>query len=391
MMINIPIICIILAVLACVYASYSDLKKGVIQNKLTLPLIAIGIILNSVYALMIGSILDIVLTVVFTAVIFIFGYLFWKLGAWAGGDVKLFTALAALIPFYAIPSYQSIVSYQLFGQQFPIVATYPFPFTIIINSILSMLPFLLIFVFFIVVKNKPHLLNELISPVKNVKKNIVLTLVVTSAATIAVSLTFQLHLQIIIVSLILMYLIIIILSKIPNRIKAVILSIVVVFALYKNFEITVSGIIIIFISIMVFELIKNLLTKVSKEALQDNYKISELKEGMIAVYNIYEKDDKVYADNSSFFNNVKLAINTGDISVLNPPKGKLLVGSMAAGLTKDDINLLNELKTEGKIDDEFRIKKGIPFAPSILIGLLLALFIGDLAFIIEKILFGIIY
>ncbi len=391
MMINIPIICIILAVLACVYASYSDLKKGVIQNKLTLPLIAIGIILNSVYALMIGSILDIVLTVVFTAVIFIFGYLFWKLGAWAGGDVKLFTALAALIPFYAIPSYQSIVSYQLFGQQFPIVATYPFPFTIIINSILSMLPFLLIFVFFIVVKNKPHLLNELISPVKNVKKNIVLTLVVTSAATIAVSLTFQLHLQIIIVSLILTYLIIIILSKIPNRIKAVILSIVVVFALYKNFEITVSGIIIIFISIMVFELIKNLLTKVSKEALQDNYKISELKEGMIAVYNIYEKDDKVYADNSSFFNNVKLAINTGDISVLNPPKGKLLVGSMAAGLTKDDINLLNELKTEGKIDDEFRIKKGIPFAPSILIGLLLALFIGDLAFIIEKILFGIIY
>lgn len=391
MMINIPIICIILAVLACVYASYSDLKKGVIQNKLTLPLIAIGIILNSVYALMIGSILDIVLTVVFTAVIFIFGYLFWKLGAWAGGDVKLFTALAALIPFYAIPSYQSIVSYQLFGQQFPIVATYPFPFTIIINSILSMLPFLLIFVFFIVVKNKPHLLNELISPVKNVKKNIVLTLVVTSAATIAVSLTFQLHLQIIIVSLILMYLIIIILSKIPNRIKAVILSIVVVFALYKNFEITVSGIIIIFISIMVFELIKNLLTKVSKEALQDNYKISELKEGMIAVYNIYEKDDKVYADNSSFFNNVKLAINTGDISVLNPPKGKLLVGSMAAGLTKDDINLLNELKTDGKIDDEFRIKKGIPFAPSILIGLLLALFIGDLAFIIEKILFGIIY
>ncbi len=55
MMINIPLICIILAVLACVYASYSDLKKGVIQNKLTLPLIGAGIILNSVYALMIGK------------------------------------------------------------------------------------------------------------------------------------------------------------------------------------------------------------------------------------------------------------------------------------------------------------------------------------------------
>ncbi len=305
--------------------------------------------------------------------------------------MKLFTALAALIPFYAIPSYQSIISYQLFGQHFPVVATYPFPFTIIINSILSMLPFLLIFVFFIVVKNKPYLLNELISPVKNVKKILVLTLVVTSAATIAVSLTLQIHLQIIIVSLILMYLIIIILSKIPNRIKAVVISVVVVFALYKNFEITVTGIILIFISISAFEFIKKLLTNVSREALQDNYRISELEEGMIAVYNIYEKDDKVYADDISFLNRVRLAINTADISVINPPKGKLLVGSMAAGLTKDDIKLLNQLKTEGKIGDEFRIKKGIPFAPSILIGLILALFIGDLAFIIEKILFSIIY
>ena len=50
-----------------------------------------------------------------------------------------------------------------------------------------------------------------------------------------------------------------------------------------------------------------------------------------------------------------------------------------------------ELKTNGKIGDKFRIKRGVPFAPSILIGLLITLFIGDLAFIIEKILIGIFY
>ncbi len=49
MLINIPLISIIIAVVACVYASYSDLKNGVIRNKLTFPLIAIGIILNAVY------------------------------------------------------------------------------------------------------------------------------------------------------------------------------------------------------------------------------------------------------------------------------------------------------------------------------------------------------
>ncbi len=56
---------------------------------------------------------------VVTGLIFVLGYIFWKMGAWAGGDVKLFTGLAALIPFYAIPLYPSIVSYQILGQQFP--------------------------------------------------------------------------------------------------------------------------------------------------------------------------------------------------------------------------------------------------------------------------------
>ena len=49
MLINIPLITIIIAVVACVYASFSDLKEGVIRNKLTFPLIAIGIVLNAIY------------------------------------------------------------------------------------------------------------------------------------------------------------------------------------------------------------------------------------------------------------------------------------------------------------------------------------------------------
>jgi preflagellin peptidase FlaK len=88
---------------------------------------------------------------------------------------------------------------------------------------------------------------------------------------------------------------------------------------------------------------------------------------------------------------VRNALKTGNVSLINPPKGKLLVSSMAAGLTEKDIDLLKELKNKNKLVDVFRIKKGVPFAPSILIGLLISLFIGDIAFILEKILIGIMY
>ena len=234
-------------------------------------------------------------------------------------------------------------------------------------------------------------MGELKSPIKDYKKNIVLTLVVTSAVTLSYTLTRELNIQIILVTLILIYLLSLIISKIPNRIKAVIVSIVTAYALIKSFQITLIGMVLIFISITVLEIVKKLLTSVSREALQDNYKISELKEGMIPAYSIFEKDDEIYVDDQSFMTRVRNALKTGDVSVINPPKGKLLVSSMAAGLTEKDIDLLKELKNKNKLVDVFRIKKGIPFAPSILIGLLVSLFIGDIAFILEKILIGIMY
>ncbi|WP_048190737.1 A24 family peptidase C-terminal domain-containing protein [Methanobacterium sp. SMA-27] len=391
MLVTIPFISIIIALVACIYASYTDFKDGIIQNKLTFPLIAIGIILNGIYVFTTTNILMFIECVIVTGIIFILGYVFWKMGAWAGGDVKLFTGLAALIPFYAIPFYPTLVSYQILGLQFPLVGTYPFPFTLIVNSILAILPFLLIYVIYIAVKTKPYLIGELLSPIKEYKKNIVLTMVVISAVTITFTLTKQLDIQIILVSLILISLLSLIISKIPNTIKAVLLSLVTVYALITNLYVTLTGIVIIFISIVLIEIIKKLLTSVSKEALQDDYNIEDLKEGMISTYNIYEKDNEIVIGDKSFTTRIKEAINTGDLSLINPPRGKVIISSMAAGLTQEDINLLKELNIKNKISNTLKIKKGVPFAPSILIGLIISLFLGDLAFILGKILAAIIY
>jgi len=387
MIIDIPLITVIIALAACIYASYSDLKRGIIPNKLTFPLIAIGIVLNGIYAFMIGEFLFILVCVVITAVIFGLGYLFWKMGAWAGGDVKLFTALAALIPFNPL-----LVNYQIFQVPFPVGGIYPFPLTVIINSILSILPFLLIYVFYVVAKDKPYLMGELTAPVKDYQKNIVLTLVITSAVNITLFITQQLRLQIIIISLILIYLLSLLISKLPNRVKAVLVSLVTVAALFHNFQITLISMGVLFISIIILEVVRKLLTSVSKEALQDDILLDKLSEGMIPAYNLYQQDDdKIYVDDKSFTDKLKESFKTRDPSMLTTTPGKRLVGTMAAGLTNDDIDLLKKLHHDGKISSKFRVKKGVPFAPSILIGLIISLFIGDLAYILQKILIWIMY
>ena len=379
-MISIPLICTLIAILACIYASYTDLKRGIIANKLTFPLIGLGIILNGINAFITGNWIILVYTLLFTGSIFVLGYVFWKLGAWAGGDVKLFTALAALLPLQPL-----IVSYTVLGYSFPLMASYPFPFTVIINSILGILPFLLIFVFFIAYTEKKHLLGQLFTPVKEYQKNLLLALVVTSAVTITLFITPFLPFQLIILSLILIYILTMVISRIPNRIKAIVVSIITVYALYQNLQVTLIGIVVVFISITIIGIIRNLLTSVNRDALQDDLKVENLKEGMIMAYGLYEKDDEVYFDKEGMISKFKKAAKNGDVSSITAPKGKLLVGTLAAGLTHKDIDLFKELLSENKLKDTIRVKRGVPFAPSIFIGLLISLFIGDLAYIFAKI------
>ena len=386
MVFNIPLICTVMAIIACIYASYTDLKSSIIPNKLTYSLVILGIGLNAIYAFMINNIWYIIVGLIFVALIYVISYIFWRFNAWAGGDAKLFTGLAALLPFYP-----NIINYIILGLSFPIVSLYGFPFTLIINSILAMLPFLLIYVLFIALRRKPHLVGELLEPVKSYKKNIVLALVTTSAITITYILWPYMPYKTIIILVILIFILSFIISRLPDIIKAVVLSVFAVYALYLNAYITVIGIITVFIFITVIEFIKTLLMSVNKKALQDDYEIKDLKEGMIPVYGLYEKENKIYTDDQTFSERVKESIDSGDPASFMKPKGNFIINTRAAGLTEGDITLLKKLSEENKIDNKLRIKRGTPFAPSILIGLLISLFIGDLAFLLQKVLYVIIY
>ena len=68
----------------------------------------------------------------------------WQLNIWGGGDVKLFTGIASVIPFGLNVDFLHI---------FPKLSVYPFSFSVVLNSILVSFPFLMIFLIYLIVKN----------------------------------------------------------------------------------------------------------------------------------------------------------------------------------------------------------------------------------------------
>ena len=138
---DIPLICTLIAIIVFLYTSYTDVKWGIIQNKITLPLISLGIILNVIYSITVNNIWIIGTNLMFVTITFIISYILWKWGIFGGGLVKLATAMAALLPFY-LPILNS--NYNVVGIELPIDANYGFTF--IINSILSIVSFLLIYI-----------------------------------------------------------------------------------------------------------------------------------------------------------------------------------------------------------------------------------------------------
>ncbi len=319
----------LLALFGATVASYTDLKRGVIQNKLTFSLFAGGVLGHLVLdgTAIVWALLSSVL------LIFAMGYGFWYLGGWSAGDAKEFLFLAALLPSY--PS-------ALQGFFDPRLGPYPFVVTIFVNTFLAIFPFILFWGIYTSFKQARH--KELLNPAAGYKE-IGLNAAIFTAAILLISL----------LSLSAVFTIPLILVgyKLNDRLKAAAsLAIAFVFIIqtqdigfiFKNF----SG---IFLAILVFRLFWNSIKVVRKHALEERVTVGELEEGMVPSEEIYIGEDKIE--------------------------------TRARGLSMEEIERLKALQKQGTIE-EIRVKKTIPFAPVILIGLLISLGIGDLIMVVRN-------
>ncbi len=92
-----------ITLLALCIATYTDLKARVVPNKLTYFLAGAGLALKAVESILSGSAQPLIFGLGGGAIAFGAGYLLYRLGVWAGGDVKLVAAIAVLNPVnYAV-------------------------------------------------------------------------------------------------------------------------------------------------------------------------------------------------------------------------------------------------------------------------------------------------
>lgn len=134
---------IIVTVLFAILASILDIKRGFVPDLLNYLLIFFGLASNLILSLITGNLKFFLASFISMVITYVISYMLWKLHMWGGGDVKLFTSIATVIPFGWNIEFFNI---------FPVLSVYPFAFSVIFNSILVSFPFLVVFTTHLIVK-----------------------------------------------------------------------------------------------------------------------------------------------------------------------------------------------------------------------------------------------
>ncbi len=135
---------ITVTVLFCAAAVIFDVRKNIVPNMLTYGLLIFGIMSNVFLSLISNNIKFILASIISALVTYVVTYMMWQLNIWGGGDVKLFTAIASVIPFETSIDFLNV---------FPQLSVYPFSFSVVVNSILVSFPFLVAFLTYLIFKN----------------------------------------------------------------------------------------------------------------------------------------------------------------------------------------------------------------------------------------------
>lgn len=94
--------------LGTLIASYTDLRTGLIYDKLTYPMIALGIALN-IYIGVFANFMDMANYFAVALAVFAICYLLYYTGKIGGGDVKLFVGISLLLPYLPGHNYPFIL------------------------------------------------------------------------------------------------------------------------------------------------------------------------------------------------------------------------------------------------------------------------------------------
>jgi len=302
---------------ALIIATVTDFRERIVPNKLTFPLIALGVGTNSLHSLMTGNWDFTAFSIAAAVYTFGFSLVLYRTGGWAGGDVKLFTALAALNPLNPFIAGKLGLSVALFEP----ISLPLFPVALFVFSVMSMFPVAL----FIALKRA----------IKERKAFMFL---------------------------------------VRDLLIVIALSALIVFFSTSSFSFAVVPLLALPVAYFVVSLMLS-----CRMFLKKSIRISELKEGMIPAERIIElngKIERVYWEGmKSFINYLKQY----KIAGAKAQSQRVIADyARARGVTAREIEELKALVKEGKLEDHITVKESAPMVPAILAGYVLLNIVGDL-------------
>ena len=351
-------------------ATFTDLKSRTVSNRLNYAMLALGIALHFLQAFLESNWTIFYFTIACVIATFLGSYLLWKLGVWAGGDVKLFTALAALVPLNPAVIPQALGYAQGIFQplQLPV-----FPLTLFVFSIFSMLP-LGVFIGITGILKSKRLKETLLKDLKSVFFNSVFFALAIAG--------FEGVFQKLGISLLLIFLPLLVLAFLKERLRlffsvgafAVGLFIWQPVGVFLVFAGSLASLFFVSSFIKVFLLSK-------REVLVVEKKVSQLEEGDIVAESVVESKGKISAVAGAGFSETFKYLKTNNLAGLLErinPKGRLIADRhSAAGLTVDELKELKKLARLKKIGLKIKVKLSTPFVPGVLVAFLILAFASD--------------
>ncbi len=352
-------IAIIASIIGLTIATYTDLKERIVPNKLNFGMTIIGLIIFGTQSIFETSFLPIAFSIIGLCIGFFFGWVLWKIGVFAGGDVKLFMALGALNPF--TPALLKI--FPLTNSSLPL-----FPISLFIYSLIAFLPYGIIVMLYKLKQNK-EIRKKIFKEMKgNVILGIYSSIIIASLHSIIILVTNNLLIES--VSIIVLLFVI----GFFGKKKPTIAIVLIFFGIILNpfvFAIALVGALIIIVGL--YGLIKLMLSL--RIVLTTEIGVSKLEEGMIPSKSLAWKGKKVIElDPLSFKKIIKNLTNAKNISFT---KKEIISANKARGLDEEELKEVRLLAKKGLIGKTMKIKDSMPFVPTMLIGYAISLFVGD--------------
>lgn len=354
----IKILALFLVIICCLIATYTDVKHQIIPNKLSVFLFFTGIVLVTIYFQIIHVFnyfyyLSIIL-------VFVFSYILWHFGVWAGGDVKLLTAVSTIF----IPEFLEVIpTYVCLNLVLPFnLGSFKIPtFLLIFNSVLAIVPVIMIIVLIKIINDKPYLINDLKKTLNY--KEVFLSL---NSLIISYDIIQQLNVYDIFLKIIFLLVVTGILIKLMKHdFFLLIFSLLVLIKEFLSY--TIISYTCEFIILMILISIRNTIRMgIFRDVFTRDVDKNELREGMILAYPFYYENGRYLFKKNTTLQNIR------DI-FLNKAEKNLLCGMKSAGLSSRDILLIKNNYEK----DVVKIKDGLSFAPFIFAGLLITICIGN--------------